>query len=204
VCTHDDAPSEELPPNTVVFGAGGNSNRINVPIPLICGPHVGLGDHLRTIPLSFVGSLTHMVRRDLALALNGKPGVYLNITEWSDQISNDRIDLFKRVTERSIFSLCPRGYGATSYRLYEAMQIGAIPIYVSDKHLLPWSDILDWNDFCVLLTPDQIPNIHQIVHEFQGSRVRRMQDALLNVWEDNFTIKSTCLKIKNLLEDKHA
>ena len=30
----------------------------------------------------------------------------------------------------SVFHLCPRGHGPTSYRLYEALQADTIPIYI--------------------------------------------------------------------------
>lgn len=201
VCTHDDAPSEELPPNTVVFSAGGNSSRIDVPIPLTCGPHEGPGDNLRTIPISFVGSLTHPIRHIMGKELHGKHGVFLNATNWVPEVSTERADLFKQVTQRSIFSLCPRGYGATSYRLYEAMQLGAIPVYVSDKHLLPWSDEIDWSSFCVIIKPENIINIPQMTLGMEASKVRKMQDILQDVWQNYFSIESTCKHISKKIRN---
>ena len=192
VCTHDDAPAEDLPPDTLVFSAGGNSLLIDIPIPLTCSPHDGPGDHLRTIPISFVGSLTHPIRYAMGRALQGKPGVFLSATEWIPDVPVDRVDLFKQVTQRSIFSLCPRGYGATSYRLYEAMQLGAIPIYVSDKHLLPWSDQIDWSEFCVIVSPSDVQHIPQMTLDLSASRVRKMQEVLVDVWEKHFSIEATC------------
>lgn len=195
VCTHDDAPSEELPPDTLVFSAGGNSKRIDVPIPLTCGPHRGAGDYLRTIPISFMGSLTHPIRHAMIHSLQGKHGVFLDAAEWTPEVPVDRAELFKQVTQRSIFSLCPRGYGATSYRLYEAMQLGAIPVYVSDKHLLPWSDEIDWSEFCVIVQPKDIQNICQMTLGISASKVKRMQEVLAEVWNKYFSIEATCSHI---------
>lgn len=201
VCTHDDAPTEELPPDTIVFSAGGNSSRIDVPIPLTCGPHDGPGDYLRTIPVSFVGSITHPIRHTMVRSLQGKHGIFINAAEWKPEVPVDRIDLFKSVTQRSIFSLCPRGYGATSYRLYESMQLGAIPVYVSDKHLLPWSDVIDWSEFCVIVSPGDMQNITQMTLGISASKVRKMQDTLSKVWESYFSIEATCHQIfKRVLE----
>lgn len=199
VCTHDDAPTECLPPDTLVFSAGGNSSQIDIPIPLTCGPHEGPGDYLRTIPISFIGSLTHPIRYAIDHALRGKPGVFLSSTEWTPEVSEDRVDLFKQVTQRSIFSLCPRGYGATSYRLYEAMQLGAIPVYVSDKHLLPWSDQIDWSKFCVIVKPNDVQNILQMTLAIPASKVRKMQDTLMSVWGKHFSIDATCKHIHGYL-----
>lgn len=196
VCTHDDAPAEDLPPDTLVFSAGGNSNRIDIPIPLTCGPQEEPGDYLRTIPISFVGSLTHPLRQAMGQMLHGKHGVFLSSTEWTADVPGDRIDLFKNVTKRSIFSLCPRGYGATSYRLYEAMQLGAIPVYVSDKHLLPWSDEIDWSEFCVIIKPENMQDILQMTLGIPASKVRKMQTSLAEVWNKHFSITATCQHIE--------
>ena len=195
VCTHDDAPIEELPSDTLVFAAGGNSKKIDVPIPLICGPHKDLEDPVRTIPISFVGSLTHPIRNYMANELYNKPGVYINASEWNPQVPKEKVDLFKQITERSIFSLCPRGYGATSYRLYESMQLGAIPIYVSDKHLLPWNDEIDWNKFSFIIKSEEIKNILQITLGNKGSKILDMQNKVQKFYENYFTIQKTCENI---------
>lgn len=195
VCTHDDAPTEELPPDTIVFAAGGNSKHINFPIPLTCGPHTQVSDDLRTIPISFVGSFTHPIRNAMAIALHGKPGVLISATEWQPKVPTERCDIFKQATQRSIFSLCPRGYGATSYRLYEAMQLGAIPVYISDRHMLPWSDEISWSEFSIIINPRQIAHLYEILMTIPGSKVRRMQENMIDKWEKYFSIDATCNNI---------
>ena len=52
----------------------------------------------------------------------------------------------------SIFSLCPRGFGPTSFRLYEAIQMGTIPVYIAEKneHILPFANKIDWKKLCVI------------------------------------------------------
>jgi hypothetical protein len=37
---------------------------------------------------------------------------------------------WETVLDRSVFAVCPRGYSPTSFRLYEALQVHTIPIYV--------------------------------------------------------------------------
>ena len=41
----------------------------------------------------------------------------------------------------------PRGYGPTSFRLYESIEMQSIPIYISDEFILPYSNIIDWENF---------------------------------------------------------
>ena len=58
---------------------------------------------------------------------------------------------FVELMSRSVFALCPRGYGRTSYRMYEALQLGCIPVYIHDESWLPYADELDWREFAVLV-----------------------------------------------------
>lgn len=195
VSTHDDAPAEDLPPNTLVFAAGGNAKKIDIPIPLTCGPHNIAEDPLRTIPCSFVGSMTHPIRQSLLSEVHNKPGVLIQAFDWQEKVSDQKADLFKQITQRSIFSLCPRGYGATSYRLYESIQLGSIPVYVSDKHLLPWSDELDWRGFCVIVNPHDIKKVLESTLGLTDSRVKEMQKNLKDIWNNHFSIEATCKHI---------
>ena len=195
VSTHDDAPVENLPPDTVVFAAGGNAKKIDVAIPLTCGPHDIIEDPIKTIPCSFVGSLTHPIRQSLLNNVHNKPGVLIQAFEWQEKVSDQKADLFKQITQRSIFSLCPRGYGATSYRLYEAIQLGAIPVYVSDKHLLPWNDEINWNDFCIIIDPKNFEKTLNLTLGLTNSRVKEMQKNLENLWDMHFSIEASCKHI---------
>lgn len=195
VCTHDDAPSEELPPDTQVFAAGGNAERIDVPIPLTCGPHTEILDPIRSIPMSFVGSVTHKIRQNLLIEVHNKSGVLIQASEWQENVTPERSQNFKQITQNSMFSLCPRGYGATSYRLYESMQLGAVPVYVSDKHLLPWSDEIDWSEFCVIVKPHQIPNIFEMTFGIGNKKLREMQIKLEGIWGKHFSVEASCRHI---------
>lgn len=54
---------------------------------------------------------------------------------------------YRDVLARSRFSLCPRGYGASTIRFWESLQAGAIPVLLADTMRLP--EGFDWNR-CVL------------------------------------------------------
>jgi hypothetical protein len=43
------------------------------------------------------------------------------------------------VLARSVFALCPRGYGKSSFRIAEAIHYGAVPVYVSDEFVFPYN-----------------------------------------------------------------
>jgi Exostosin family len=46
---------------------------------------------------------------------------------------HDRDPFWERMMHTSVFHLCPRGNGPSSYRLYEALQADTIPIYIWDE-----------------------------------------------------------------------
>ncbi|MDP6771070.1 MAG: exostosin family protein, partial [Anaerolineales bacterium] len=147
VSQHDDAPMHRLPEDTLVFSAGGNYVGKNTkPIPLLCSKipnHLIPNTEERDILVSFVGSDTHPIRRRSIDSINGKDRVVVKSRGWNNVVPTNDLTEFLFITSRSEFCLCPRGYGKSSFRMYECMQMGTIPVYVSDDHYLPWLDELD-------------------------------------------------------------
>ena len=189
VSTHDDAPQGEFPPNTKHFYAGGNSSIGTDPIPLVCSALNFDLDPQKLIFCSFVGSATNNVRNHALQQLHSKDGYLINAFHWQPDVSQDQQNLFLNCTSRSRFTLCPRGYGATSYRLYEAMQLGSIPVYISDKHLLPWSDELDWSSFCVVVKKmENYDHLDQLLKNMTETTVRNMQEKIKEIYPLYFTI----------------
>lgn len=191
VSTHDDAPQGNFPKNTKHFYAGGNSNLGTDAIPLICSSFKEVPDYQKLIFCSFVGSATNPVRNHALASLSQKDGYLINAFHWKPDVSKDQQSLFFDITARSRFTLCPRGYGATSYRLYESMQLGSIPVYISDKHLLPWSDVLNWDDFCIVVkNMQEYDSLDLRLKTLTESAVRNMQDKIKEIYPLYFTIPS--------------
>ena len=80
------------------------------------------------------------------------------------------------------------------------MQLGAIPVYISDKHLLPWKDEIDWSDFCVLIDENNVESIDDIIKSLTATQVREMQGTLSKVYKMYFTIESTYNQIMKRLK----
>lgn len=106
-------------------------------LPLLCTPHKvnfifpGRG-HKRKYIASFVGNLTHSIRALIIDELQGKEGYYVS-TKHHNMLE------YCQVISQSKYVLCPRGYGLNSFRIQEAIQFGAIPIYISDEFILPYN-----------------------------------------------------------------
>lgn len=144
VSTHDDAP---LPfQKTKNFSAGGNIK--GIPIPLI-GSKPPYSAVRKNILIQFHGSITHPLRNPIAdLIITDHFSIKLK--NWTPEINKqDEENNFYEMA-RAKFTLCPRGYGPTSFRLYEALHLRSIPIYVSDNFYLPFTDKVNWNKIVIL------------------------------------------------------
>jgi hypothetical protein len=105
------------------------SNR--VPIPLIGQPHPYKFSGEKKYLANFIGSRTHPIREKV-FALAGTEGFYI-----SDKPHD--IETYCRIISESWFTLCPRGYGANSFRIAESLQYGSIPVYISDEFIEPFN-----------------------------------------------------------------
>jgi len=203
VCQMDDGVRYKLPPDTLVFNAGGDSGHGNrVPIPLIASP---IPDALKTpnkpkdYLASFVGSMTHPIRQLVYEQCKNYKDFYFNPPRaWSQVVSDEALNEFIDVTERSAFCISPEGYGMSNFRNYQAFELGVVPVYISSrKHWLPWEDSLKWHDFCVIIKPDQIYRMHDILMEIYNDKERYngMLKKAKELYNDWFTLEGTCNQI---------
>jgi hypothetical protein len=215
VSQHDDAPGQKLPINTLNFSAGGNFPN-TIPIPLICSEIKNKPQVEKDIFASFVGSVTdpstgwgkiaHDIRMKMLEALVDNKDYVLKPKKWSDNIEEDKKDLFLNTTARSKFTLCPRGYGATSFRLYEAMQLGSVPVYIYfQRPHLPFINDLNWHDICVLVDFDDIDNLDNILKSISEEKYNFMLEKIKELYPKYFTLEATCVNIlKTLKNEKNS
>lgn len=154
-----------------VFGMGGY--HYDYPLPLIGKPHPYSFTSERDVFCNFMGGLTHQIRKDL-LPVAKKAG-YLCST------SHLKIEDYCLNLSRSVFTLCPRGYGLSSFRLAEAVQFGSIPVYISDKFMIPYDEPFDYG---VLIEPYQIPHIDKILRSVDIEEKRAHMNKELFTYEE--------------------
>jgi len=191
VSQHDDAPIENLPPDTICFSAGGNIRGNNITsIPLVCSkiPIELPNDIDKSILASFVGSATHPIRIKMIEACKENKNIIIYMKNWTPAVNQNEFDTFINLTAHSKFCLCPRGYGLNSFRLYEAMQLESIPVIITDNFYLPWQDELNWNEFSVLISEQELPNISNILLKYNDDEILKMRDKLKQLWKTHFSL----------------
>ena len=80
----------------------------------------------------------------------------------------------------TVFALAPRGDQPYSYRMFEALRCGAIPVYISDEFYMPYEDRIDWSELCVTIHFSQLTQMAAILRNFakDQERVTRMQQKI--------------------------
>lgn len=127
ICQHDDGILFNIKKKNILVYGSGNHNQTYYPIPLIYKTN-DLRNTEKTIDFSFIGADTHPVRRELVKYFPK----YVHLARYNRT-------QFIHMLSQSKFSLCPRGYGATSFRIMESLAVGSIPVYISDKFIEPFN-----------------------------------------------------------------
>lgn len=141
---------------------------------------------------SFVGSTrTHPVRKKLFEL--GRGDIYVRDTSSYGQ----RITFHGSPAERAgfwaeyadsiagaKFSLCPRGCGTGSIRLFESMKLGRACVILSDD----WqpNDGVDWSEFAIIVPEKEVHRIPEILDQYEH-RAPEMGACARRAWEERFS-----------------
>ena len=156
--------------NTIVFSCSGmfntpkNNNLSYINIPLLTEKQTPNFMSRKKNKVGYLGRNTHKIREELLKIYQHLDGYEL-INYFGTSASKKDNKLFRKLTSKSIFTLCPRGYGPTSFRLYESINLGSIPIYISDDFILPFQDKIDWDKLALLIKLEDIDSIHKKVEK---------------------------------------
>jgi hypothetical protein len=201
VVQHDDGPMLKLPPNTVVYG----SCTGDIPIPLIYEDNenklVSFGKNNkksykeRGVLSSFIGSSTHPIRNTILELYSKNPHFYIfsadPFRDW-DGITKNKQLLFINATLNSKFALAPRGYGRSSFRFFEILQLGIVPIYVwDDINWLPYKDVIDYSKFCISIHKNDLPNLETLLLSIDETKYNRMVEEG-KIHSHFFTLEYMC------------
>lgn len=146
--------------NCKIFASSGSfsspigKNSTYEPIPLLCDPHQGNPKNVREYKVGFAGRDTHPIRSKMYNCLSHISDYVFVFNAYHNQT-----EIFRDVLYNSVFALSPRGFGPASFRMYEAIQMNCIPIYISNEFWLPFTEYIDWQKMCLLIGEDEIETI---------------------------------------------
>jgi hypothetical protein len=88
----------------------------------------------------------------------------------------------------SDYVLCAKGGGNFSYRLYETLSCGRIPVFIDTDCLLPYQDEIDWKEYCMWVGVDDCDFVAERIAEFHNALSPtdfiEVQKRCRKLWED--------------------
>lgn len=140
VCQYDDGPVIETGKIKVFLGSRKTINGYDAPL-LSSNHKLPLFKPTKKYLGSFVGrTSTHSIREDLHASLKNDSRFLFVDGSLGEKF-------FVKVMLQSLVALCPRGYGGSSFRFYEAMQIGVVPFQIGDIDTRPFKKSIKWDEF---------------------------------------------------------
>jgi hypothetical protein len=108
-----------------------------------------------------------LLRRRYRAAYKAKP---------KDPFHPTRLDFVGNILQ-SDYTLCMRGGGNYSWRFYEVLSLGRIPVFVDTDCLLPYQNVIDYRRYCVWISEADIRKTPSIIGEFhQALSAEAFQD----------------------------
>lgn len=165
------------------------------PIPLINKSYIKQIKE-KNIFASFIGKIQgrHSVREIMRDSLSNKEGYVIS--------ESAGFDSFKDIMERSVFSLCPRGYGKTSFRINESLNLGSIPVYIYDEPWIPFSNLIDFNEYGVLVHVNDLSNLDNILKSYSQEKINLLQKNGEKVYNEYYRYDSCYNKIIEILKNE--
>lgn len=163
-----------------------------IPIPLCVDPHP-IRPATKILLASFVGNYaTHPIRARMDRVLKSPQTICQNATK--------NMQSFLKLMASSWFALCPRGFGPASFRIFEALQLGAIPVIISDHYKRPYAGEVNWKEFSVAIKEDSLAKIESRLKAIDIPTRKRMIEAGYDFYQNYCTKEQVCKHILARLE----
>ncbi|XP_047943856.1 probable glycosyltransferase At5g03795 [Salvia hispanica] len=138
----------------------------------------------RSILAFFAGGLHGHIRHLLLEQWEGRDADVRVYQKLPDNLS------YETMLRNSKFCLCPSGYEVASPRVVEAIYSECVPVLISKSYVPPFSDVLKWNKFAVVIDVDDIGKIKEILSGISEAKYLKMQQRVKQV-QRHFVVNPT-------------
>ena len=151
----------------------------------------GVEERAKEFLFCFAGRNCYPVRERIFRKYRNSPDYFVRDTSeaydhWGDDRNLSAQESYVETIRRSHFSVCPRGIGTNSIRLFESMRLGVAPIVISDTW--PYPDGPSWDNFCLRIAESEIDHLDQILQQHKH-RSGEMGRLARQAYEDHFSVK---------------
>ena len=126
---------------------------------------------------------------------------------WAKEVSEDvAIKSFNDNIKNNLFGFTSRGAGNFSYRFYQILSMGRIPVLLDTDSVLPFSTKIDYHKHCVIVDIKDIDNISDFILKFYNDKTKdelyQIQINNRNLYLEYFSPDGFIKNIKNDLNEK--
>lgn len=192
ICQYDDGPLVNIG-QSIQFLASRKTEQ-GIDIPLLCNLHrKPLFKPIKKYRAAFAGRLsTHSIRYEMAEVLKGRTDVIIHNGDIGTRA-------YVKILLQSNLALAPRGYGGSSFRLFEAMQMGVAPILIGNYDTRPFKRFLPWCDASFYV--DNIDKLNAILDDKSEKELMEMGQKALELFSKHLAYQKWCpYVIKELQE----
>jgi len=86
---------------------------------------------------------------------------------------------YYEVPSQSTFTLCPRGIAPWSFRLFESILCGSIPIIMSDSYIKPFPEFIPWDTFSITLPESYLDRVDEYLESIEEHTITALKYNLL-------------------------
>ena len=122
--------------------------------PEFLGSFLGYPSH--TLRLNLAKKFSHFTDMNIKVAKD-----YQHFEENEDLESEAAQKRYVEILRNSHFSLCPRGRGPSSMRLYDSMSFGIVPVIISDEWIKP--SFVDWDSCSIQIKERHLGDLHKVL-----------------------------------------
>ena len=98
------------------------------------------------------------------------------------RVTGTRVSTYVKDMMSSTFCLCPEGWHAWNPRPYQAVQLGCIPVLLSDEIELAFEEVIDYSKFMLRVRPSDVAKLKSILLSVSSEEISNMQREMKRIW----------------------
>ena len=124
---------------------------------------------------ALIATINHPCRESLLNSFTGKQYFLHDV--------NLKGKEYYKTISKSVYNLCPRGHGLSSWRFFESFHLNTIPVLFTDKIVLPFTDVISYDDISVQFKEEDAGNYNLICGVLHNKDTKKMLKDIEQVRE---------------------
>lgn len=183
LCQYDWGPLVDLGQTKVFLSS--RITETGLDMPLLCTAHqIPKPKPAKKYLASFAGFIyNHPIRKEMQEVLKDRNDI-------SIVNGNQGTDFFIHHMLEAYIALCPRGHGGSSFRFYEAMQLGVVPFLIGNLDTRPFKTFINWDE--VSFYASSVGEINRLLDQYRPKELIEMGKRASSLWRSKLNYQKWC------------